>query len=450
MRGGAADFGGAFRRCGDVLSRRITAVTAVAGWLVATGAFVGIVVALHGPKDGDAFTSAYSAWSLAHGNLTCAYPATGQLWYPTHAAPVYVLFSGAVVTLLHIGGSVPFPSVAALGAQCHNGDWLITQWELHAHALSPTLGIGFVAWPLLLAGTIALLRACGRGGTWWEPAAAIAVACLPPVVACLAQYFHPQDLIALASCLGAAAAVRTRRPVLAGVLLGIGFESQQLALLALVPLAVVLPPVPRWRMLASAAVATVVVALPLAIATHGHSLASSVLGSADGYAGTWLVRSGLTGPMLTFVSRFAPLACVAALAGVTVQRLGTRALDSTPLVSLLAAAFSLRLLFEIYAWGYYFAGAAICLVVLEVVRGRVRVGFVAWVALLVVAWRLGGFADGGGVWTWQLALDLPALWLSLSSLVDQWVFGAAPRRSLTSEAALRVATDHAHGLIEPT
>lgn len=420
---GSASGRGIQDRLGTALSKQISSPTAVAGWVVASGVFVAIVVALHGPTDGDAFTSSYSAWALAHGNLVCAYPATGQLWYPAHASPIYVLLSAGVVSLFHMGGSVAFPSSSALGARCGNGDWLITRWELHANALSPTLKIGLLAWPLLLASTVALLRACGRGKTWWEPAAVLSVACLPPVVACIAQYFHPQDLISLAACLGAAAAVRTRRPLLAGVLLGLGIESQQLAILALVPLAVLVPARQRRRLLASAIGAASLVAIPLAVATKGHSLVSSVLGSAVGQSGTWLVRTGLSGPMLTLVSRFAPLACVALLAGVTVQRLGARALDPTPLVALLAAAFSLRLIFELYAWGYYVAAAATCLVILEVVRGRVRISFIAWVALLVVAWRLGGFADGGGVWTWQLTLDLPALWLSLSALREAWQLG---------------------------
>jgi hypothetical protein len=407
-------------RVGVALSRTITTRTAVASWLVGAGLLIGLVEALHGPTDGDAFTSVYSAWSLAHGNLVCAYPATGQVWYPVHAPPIYVLFSSGVVGLFHIGGSVRFPSPAALGVRCRNGDWLISQWELHARALSPTLKIGFVAVPLLIAGAVALVRACGRGKTRWEPVVVISVACLPPVVACLAQYFHPQDLIAIAACLGAAAAARTGRPLLAGVLLGLGFESQQLALLALVPIVVLLPVRPRLRLLVGAAGAAAIVALPLAVATHGHSLVSSVLGSADGTAGTWLVRTGLTGSGLTFISRFAPLACVAILAGVTVQRMRTCALDALPLTALLAAAFALRLLFEIYAWGYYFAAAATCLVILEAVRGCIRIIFIAWIALLVVAWQLGGFADGGGVWTWQLALVTPALWLSIRALVEAW------------------------------
>lgn len=408
------------------LSKRISSSTAIAGWFVATGVFVAIVLALHGPASGDAFTSAYSAWALAHGNLVCAYPATAQVWYPAHASPLYVLVSAGAVALFHVGGSVPFPATPALGARCGNGDWLMTRWELHAHALTPTLRIGLIAWPLLLAGTVAVLRTCGRGKTWWEPVALLSVACLPPVVACIAQYFHPQDLIALAASLGAAAAARSRRPVLAGVLLGLGIESQQLALLALVPLAVLVPPRQRWRLLAATIVAAALLAIPLAIATNGHSLVSSILGSGVGSAGTWLVRTGLGGPMLTFVSRFAPLACIALLAGVTVQRLGPRGLDPIPLVALLAAAFSLRLTFELYAWGYYFAAAATCVALLEVVRGRIRVTFLAWIALFFVAWRLGGLDDGGGVWTWQLALDLPALWLSLSALAEAWQGAKAP------------------------
>src|ERR1700688_4088330 len=72
------------------------------GWLVASIIFVAIISLLGGPTVHDSDVTVFTAWSLGHGHMACAYLPPGILGYPPTAL-VYPIFSGAVSALLRIG-----------------------------------------------------------------------------------------------------------------------------------------------------------------------------------------------------------------------------------------------------------------------------------------------------------------------------------------------------------
>jgi Glycosyltransferase family 87 len=219
------------------LERPISVWWCAAGWCAATALFLGIVAVLGGPSTIDRPESIYGTWAVAHGQLACAYPSVSLPKYPA-VAPLYLLLSGGIAAIAHVGHSVPFPSAAVLGPGCDKTFLAMNSWSVNAGALGPTAWIGCVGWLALMVGVVAWLRASGRGRCGWEPATLVMVACLPPVWMCFQLVFHPQDLLALGLALCAMACVRRGRWVGAGILIALAVLSQQFALLVAAPLLV--------------------------------------------------------------------------------------------------------------------------------------------------------------------------------------------------------------------
>ncbi len=227
------------------MDRPLSALGCFIGWIVSTALFFGLSALLGGPSEGDAVESLYSTWAVAHGHFSCVYPLkaahhVASIARPsTFIAPLYPLLSGAVAALLRIGHDVAFPSTPQLGPNCSAAVTAMYHWSLSSNAVLPSIRIAYLGWLILMGGTIALLRASGRGRTRWEVAALLLLAVAPPALESIVIYLHPQDLIALGLILGALALVRRGSWVWAGILLGLATTSQQFALLALAPLLVV-------------------------------------------------------------------------------------------------------------------------------------------------------------------------------------------------------------------
>jgi hypothetical protein len=78
--------------------------------------------------------------------------------------------------------------------------------------------------------------------------------------------------------------------------------------------------------------------------------------------------------------------------------------------------------FEVNLWGYYFMAAAVLLLILDVLRRRFRVSYVAWLLLVTYATLDGGLATVHSfvtlpVWLWQLILVPSALALACGPLL---------------------------------
>jgi hypothetical protein len=354
------------------------------GWVVATAVFVALVRVLKGPNPGDDLESAIFTWAFAHGHFSCAYPSGTAAGLP-FMPPVYPLLSAGLAAVTRVGGGTSFPSQQALGPHCASTVSAVVHWSLRSDALPSTLRLGYVAWVVLAVGVVALLRACGRGRCLREPLVLLVLACTPPVFMCLERFFHPEDLVAMGCVTGALACARRARWVLAGVLIGLGMLSQQFVLLVAVPLLVVVPLRRIPRFVASAAVAGAVVGLPLIVVTSGRALKAMV---GPGYQTvTQHTVAAIViphGAGLFIVSRLLPIALSGALALWARRRLGDGVMQPGPLLSLVATCLSLRLVFEVNLYGYYFMATALLLVLADVVRGRIRLSLVAWIAAVTL------------------------------------------------------------------
>jgi hypothetical protein len=378
---------------------------------------------LGGVTGADGEESEFPTWAIAHGHLSCAYPPPRAVGFPL-IAPLYPLLAGGFAALGRIGHGVAFPSQAALGHTCSTAIAAMTRWSSNAGAVLPTIRIGYLSWLVLMAGVIALLRACGRGRCWWEPVTLTIVAFVAPVWMCVQEYFHPQDLVAMGLALCGIACARRGWWGWAGVFLGLAFTSQQFALLIAAPLVVVAPSDRRLRLVGSGVGAAMVVIAPLITVTSGQAARAVLIGSGNSpsVGGTLLWELHLHGPALVVVSRVLPIALAMALAWWALQRLGPAALDPIPLLSLIATSLCLRLVFEENLFGYYFMAITVMLIILDVVRGRIRGTLIAWIALVTLAfdpvpWGTDPLRASVPRYLWQLLLVPSSLALAAHPLL---------------------------------
>jgi hypothetical protein len=377
-------------------------------WFVASATFVGLTRLLGGVTTGDASDSVNTTWALAHGIPSCGYASGNQFGLP-YTGPLYPLLSSGVAALLRIGHSTPFPTRTQMGPHCSTAIMAMYHWSVRSHALLSTVQIGYVSWFLLMGGVVALLRATGRGRCGWEPVALMIVAIAPPVYMCLHEYFHPQDLAAMGLVLAGIACVQRGYWIWAGVLLGLAFTGQQFALLAFAPLLVVAPRDRRTRFVAAALFSVVAIVGPLTALASSKAMSVALIGSGDSsVANTLLGVLHPEGRLVLILSRFVPIVLAVATARWASKRVGSAILEPIPLISLMATSLSFRLIFEVNLWGYYFMAVAVLLLILDVIRGRIRVLFLIWLALVVVAFY--PTSDPAGVFETATPLWLP-LWL---------------------------------------
>ena len=335
------------------LAKPLSGGWCLASWVLATIIFVGVVASLGGPTSNDAVESLYSTWAIAHGSLACSYaPGSGAtanfslIYQPSlFVPPLWPLISGGLSALTGIGHAVPFPTQHALGASCASGYTKMYRWALDSSVLSATLRLGYVSWIALLAGFIAILRAVGRGRTRWEAFCVVFLAVVPVVWMPVLEEYHPQDLVALGLGLAGTACVLRNKWLWAGVLLGLAFTSQQFTLLILIPLVIVAPGRDRWRFLVAAASSVVIVSLPFLVTTPRRAIDSLLTGTGNsdtlGNTVLWkLFGSGISfqasepAPLI-FIARVGPIVVAVALAVWVLHRLGSRALEPIPLLSLI-------------------------------------------------------------------------------------------------------------------
>lgn len=418
--------------CRDWLDRPLSDLGCVLSWIGSSIVFVGMVAALGGPTSNDSSESIYSTWAIAHGRLACAYPPTTTItdhFFPAYkpsapAAPLWPLISGALAAVTRIGHAVPFPSAQDMGSNCHTAYLAMYQWAGATRALLPTTGLGYASWLVLLAGMVALLRACGVGRTRWEALGVFAVAVLPVSWSTLLVEYHPQDLVAIGLVLAGLACVQRRQWVWAGVFMGLAVTSQQFALLAVVPVFLVASTSGRWRFLGGAIGSWGVVTVFMLAVTSGSADAAVVFGTGDAstYGGTVLWEIGARGTVLLFFSRVMPVIVAAVLAFWVRRRAGDRVLEPIPLLALVATTLSLRLVFEKGIFGYKFLALAVMLIMLDVVRRHIRFDLVVWLLFVTVVFNVvpDGLAVNARSWGSYAANGWESLCLVVALVVIVW------------------------------
>ena len=433
------------------LLRPLSDLACIIGWIGSSIVFLGFTALVGGPTEGDAAVSVYSTWAIAHGRFACAYPSATTFHFPaiadpyTYVAPLYPLLSGAVASLARIGHAVPFPTPYQMGPNCSRALVAMFNWSGHSSAILPTVRIGYLCWLPLMIGTIALLRSAGRGKCGWEIASLFLLALLPPVMECLTNYFHPQDLVAMAFVLLALAGVLRGRWLVVGIFVGLAILTNQFALLVAVPLLALVPSSQRVRYALGAIGSFAIIALPMIFVTSGRVTHAVFIGSGFSRArgGTVLWELHLTGAPGFVVERVVPIVLATSLAWWAKRRLGDAALEPVPLISLLATALALRLVFEVSLWAYYFMAASVLLVLLEVIRGRIRGIVVGWLALMTLAFDPfpPGFFSNGVSWGTKAREVLPDYFIAVA--VIAFLIGLVRHRvrwSIVAWIAVVVAT----------
>jgi hypothetical protein len=248
---------------------------------------------------------------------------------------------------------------------------------------------GILAWIVLMAGVVQLLRAAGAGRGMGEAGVVLGLAALPAAGDGIVQAFHPQDLVCVGLTAIALALVVRRRWVAAGVVFGVAFTCKQFALLALLP---ALAAAPGWRTRAKlglpAALTVSAVTLPffvLAPQATVHSLtAVPHFTGGGGFTGTLAGMTHWSETWKLIVARDGPVALAVVLVVVARWRLGERLLDPVALVALTAACLGGRLVFEVLNTSYYLLAVSVMLFTLDVVARRVPYRSVAWIVLMRV------------------------------------------------------------------
>ena len=373
------------------LDKPISNSWCVLGWTVSIALFILIIAILGGPSTVDSRESVFSTWFFQHGQLACAFPSKTPQLKPV-IAPGYLIYSGLIASVAHIGSSIPFPHESVAHSRCTVNYSLLEYWAHRTGALKQTLEIGYSAWILLLVGIVLWLRSTGRGRCGWEPVTLIVVSSLTSVITCVLNYFHPQDVLALGLSLTALAFVRQGRWICVGVFIGLAVLTQQYTVLVAMPLLVVVPRDRRLTYLSAALACVCVVIVPLLIATSGTSLRALALGSGNNpnpaVGGSLVFSLGLHGVSSVLVTRLLPVLLALLFSLWVVHRLGSASLEPTALMSLVATCFALRLVFELAIFSYYFMALAVTLILIEVSRKRLRSGVIAWLASMTVVYAI--------------------------------------------------------------
>ncbi|NNN03645.1 MAG: hypothetical protein HKL87_06605 [Acidimicrobiaceae bacterium] len=401
-----------------------TVAVVVVGWLL----FLSLDWWTGGPTVRDDHVTLYSAWMLAHGSFGCAYQVPRpSIDYPL-TAPLFTVLDALLQVLTRVGVSHPFPYRAIALAGCRHDYGALNGWLRGTPIAHQSLWLGFVVWPVLVLGALSVVRTARKGPTrleWWL----IAVMSVLPVYQLpFQEYYHPEDVLALAALLGSLSGVVRGRYRWAGALAVVSMLSQQNALLALL---VVLIMIPDWRALREFAVSGTVTFLclvtPLTWLSGWTVLRVSLFGTGlndNPVYSTWMGELGIYGTHALVISRGGPVLLSVLGALWWFQRRGRPSLDHA--LSLMALAFAIRLGLEENLWSYYSIGLVTCWLVGDLLTGRVRLGPWVWsFAVSYLAWEY--YPGGPGwsalttlpLWVWQLVLLPSAVWLSVRPLLQR-------------------------------
>ena len=258
------------------------------------------------------------------------------------------------------------------------------------------------------------------------PAAAFtAGALINPLTFRALAYGHPEEPLAAALVVAAIVAAFTRRPLAAGVMLGLAIATKQWALLAAGPVLLAAAP-GAWRQVAVAAVAiAAVLYAPVALGNVDrfrdatHAAASPPANATP--ANVWwplakTVRDETLAPgtearrppdIVKSVAHWLVLALAAGLSALVLARNRAPALDS--LLALAALIFLLRCLLDPYTFSYHHWPFLVALGAYETVgRRRVPVlAIAAGVALWWMSYHVSVTGDASALLRFYLAWSLP-------------------------------------------
>jgi hypothetical protein len=370
--------------------------------LVAAGAcFAGIVIVRQGPPSGGdtaPLTAVTSA--LADGHLHAA-AANDGLPNP----PGYALLTAPAVAA--------FPTLVGAPAWCAQPGRVSGLRAQSQYAHDPTFGtdvsecgsprrlangdlapslppwyrgqglLGVLAWLVMAAGGLVLLRAGGAATPARMAALVALLAFLPAASSAIVQLFHPQDMVSLGLALLAMAQVLRRRFVVAGLLFGAAVLTKQYAVLLFLPALVVAPDARARVRLAGATFVVFVAGIAPFFLSAPRSTIENLSGFSAGGAVTGATVLSLAGWSTTVVSAVARDVPVLFATGVCLwayTRRGTWLQRPAALLALGLACVGSRLVFESVIFPYYLLAASVVFFMLDLVAERSPHRSLAWCA----------------------------------------------------------------------
>ena len=384
---------------GTWLARPLSRTTSACLLLVVLVAVPLITWAVNGPTLGDANLSMYTTWLLAHGNVSCAYPTTLSSPHvyvdSVLTSPLYPIIAAIISAILHVGHSVLFPSAVTMAPHCAEPSSELVEWARRSGALEPTLWIGVITWIALVVAISTFLNG-DRDFTRGRAVGLVAAGFGAPLYQALVIYFHPQDLLALALIVGALAAALHERWLLAGALLGLGLLAQPFVILALIPFLVACPRRHLSRLSLGSFLGSVPIAAGLLLMTSGAAWFPLILGSdrvvpdndsdVTSTGGSVLWELHPRGVLAFLVARGLPVALSLAVSLFARHKWKGR-FHPQGLVALVGVSLSLRLVFELNLFSYYFAAVFVLLVLTGATMAS-RVDLIAlWTAFDLVGFN---------------------------------------------------------------
>lgn len=368
------------------------------------GTFIGLAALEGGVAIGDSVQSNFTIWSLAHGAWGCVYhQATPAQMAAVNGpipftAPGYPILASLISFVIRLGHGVHFPSHAALANGCVNGIPAMTKWSIASGAAHATLDVGYVAYGIFAFGLLLTLRAFSRTNRPLPLLGVLILTLCPTVHNVITEYFHPEDLLAVGLVFMGIVQVVRRRWLLGGVLVGLAATCHQSALLAIAALIFLIPKYSRGRFVVGVALTFVLVDVPVLILSNGRALRAIVYGSSriaasanhhlSSAGGTVLYELHSSGILLFVLTRAAPLVGAALLGWWARRVLGDEVLQPTTLISIIATALTLRLVFEENLFSYYFMPLAAGVVLVDLTNERIRSALLAWLAVATLAFGI--------------------------------------------------------------
>ncbi len=399
-----------------VLRWQTTAVVALSGLL-----YVGLVQFLGGFQSGDASETIYPAVLMAHGQWSCAYPASNPFPVPM-AGPGFSLLSAALQWVLRLGFNHPFPPHGPFGKTCAHAASALAHWEVASGTMASLLHTSLAAWLALVLAGLFVIRQTPLGRTRQEWLVPLALSATPPVLMAVQEYFHPQDQLALALALFALGLWLRQRYEMAGVLFALAFITQQYTSLAIVIFVVLAGGRERRRLLGGFVTALGGLLALLGTVMGPHVVTAALLGIGRGriHIGTLMYEVHVPELLALVIARALPLVAVALFGAWHSRRHANLAYNAEYLLGLIAVGWTVRLVLEINLFGYYMLATGATLVLRDIVAQRAFRGTI-W--LLVVTMVIFGHVQVWQVlwftrptWLCQLILSPAAMGVALYSL----------------------------------
>ena len=367
----------------------------------AAACYVGVVALRHGPPPGgDTAPLTAVTTDLSYGDLRAAASNTAlpnPPGYALLASPfVFILRSQIGSPIWCIPATRPTePRPLPAGPQVSNSPYVAvcgSPVRLPDGAIGPPMApwyraqgvIGLLAWLLLAAGSLALLRAASVDSLGHRAAVLAFLVVLPAASSAIVQLYHPQDIASLGLSAFSLAQAMRHRWVLSGFLFGLAILTKQFALLVMIPTVVSAPDARARLRLVVPAVAIFGAGIMPFVVAAAHATLDNLSGFGTGGAlggSTFLTIAGGQGNVASAVARDAPIVFSTVVSLLAWKRFHGSLGRPDVLTALVLVCLGSRLIFESVIFPYYLLATCVLFFVHDLIALRSPALSLAWCAL---------------------------------------------------------------------